>query len=131
MASLKQNPRFWAGCFLVWFILLNLFSHGHRFHPPVDFIFNIPHFDKVVHFGFFFGGAGLLSAAVFFSRKPSWRQLVIIVTVTLSLIGIADEFHQSFFKNRSGNDPWDWLADTLGAFCGVLVFQKLHKILLK
>ena len=131
MTSIKQRPRFWALCFLLWFILLNLLSHGNRFHPPVDFVFNIPHFDKVVHFGFFFGGAGLLSAAVFLSKKPSWKQLVIIVTVALSLIGIWDEFHQSFFMNRTGNDPWDWLADTLGALCGVLVFKKLHRVLLK
>lgn len=128
--SLRQNPLFWGACFLLWFILLNLLSHGDKFHPPGNFIFDIPHLDKVVHFGFFFGGAGLLSAAFYFSTDPGWRKLIIFVTVALSIIGIWDEFHQSFFANRTGNDPGDWLADTLGAFCGALVFRRMHKKLL-
>jgi VanZ family protein len=56
--------------------------------------------------------------------------LALIVTLILSLIGILDEYHQSFFANRTGNDPGDWLADTLGALCGALVFRKLHRRLL-
>lgn len=126
MASLRQSPRIWAGCFVLWFIILNLLSHGDRFHPPGSFGFDIPHFDKIAHFGYFFGGGGLLSAALYFSRQPPWARLTLMVTVTLSLIGIWDEFHQSFFANRTGNDPGDWLADTLGALSGSLVFRLVH-----
>lgn len=129
--SLKQSPRFWAACFALWFVVLNLLSHGDRFHPPGTLIiFGIPHFDKVVHFGYFFGGGGLLSAALFFASRPSWLRLTLIVTVTLSLLGILDEYHQSFFENRTGNDPWDWLFDTLGALGGALVFRLTHRALL-
>ncbi|MGC6467312.1 MAG: VanZ family protein [Akkermansiaceae bacterium] len=126
MTSIKQSPKFWAICFGVWFIILNLLSHGDRFHPPGVFAFNIPHFDKIAHFGYFFGGSGLLSAALYFSFKPSWMRLSIIVTLTLSIIGVWDEYHQSFFINRTGNDPADWLFDTLGALCGTFVFRLLH-----
>jgi VanZ family protein len=128
--KLRQSPRFWIGGFVVWFIVLNLLSHGDKFHPPGSFAFDIPHFDKLVHFGYFFGGSGLLSAALFFSSPPSWRRLILTVTISLSVIGIWDEFHQSFFENRTGNDPGDWFADTLGAFCGAIVFLKLHPRLL-
>lgn len=124
---MKSSPRFWGGCFVLWFILLNFFSHGDRFSPPGGFMLDIPHFDKVVHFGYFFGGGGLLSAALFLAKRPSWRQLTLIVTVVISLIGIWDEFHQSFFENRTGNDFGDWLADTLGALCGALVFRVMHR----
>ena len=127
---LRQSPRFWAICFALWFIALNLLSHGDKFHPPGNFPFEIPHLDKIVHFGFFFGGAGLLSAAYYLAQKPLWGRLILIVTLSLSLIGIWDEFHQSFFENRTGNDLGDWLADTLGALCGALVFKKLHRRLL-
>ncbi len=127
---IRQSSRFWSICFVLWFILLNLLSHGDKFHPPGNFVFDIPHFDKIVHFGYFFGGSGLLSAAFFFAAKPRWRKLIVFVTITLSLIGIWDEFHQSFFENRTGNDPGDWLADTLGAVCGALVFRLTHKKLL-
>lgn len=130
MSSFRQSPRFWAICFALWFIVLNLLSHGDKFHPPGAFAFDIPHLDKIVHFGFFFGGAGLLSAALFFKKKPSWLKLTLIVTISLSLIGIWDEYHQSFFANRTGNDPGDWLADTLGALSGTLVFRLLHHRLL-
>ncbi len=127
--KLRQSPRVWISCFVVWFVVLNLLSHGDKFHPG-NFAFDIPHFDKVVHFGYFFGGGGLLSAALFFSRSPSWQRLILTVTISLSVIGVWDEFHQSFFENRTGNDAGDWLADTLGAFCGAIVFRKMHPRLL-
>ena len=126
-----RTARFWAICLLLWFIVLNLLSHGDKFHPPGGFAFNIPHFDKIVHFGYFFGGGGLFAAALFFKKeKPSWSRIILTVTLVLSVVGIWDEFHQSFFKNRTGNDPGDWTADTLGALCGALVFRKVHRVLL-
>lgn len=129
---MKRSARFWIFCFALWFVVMNLLSHGDRFHPPgMLIILGIPHFDKVVHFGYFFGGGGLLSAVLFFTFKPSWKKLTIIVTLTLSIIGIWDEYHQSFFANRSGNDPGDWFFDTVGAFCGALVFRASHGILMR
>jgi len=129
MSSFKQSPRFWGACFILWFILLTFLSHGDQFHPPTPFPFDIPHSDKVAHFGYFFGGGGLLSAALYFRKRLPWKKLIPTVTIILSLIGLMDEFHQSFFANRTGNDPGDWFADTLGAFCGALVFRKLHRLL--
>lgn len=129
MSPLKQDSRFWGACFILWFIILNMLSHGDRFHPPGGFMFDIPHFDKVVHFGSFLGGGGLLAASLYFRRRLPWKRLILTVTVMLSLVGIMDEFHQSFFENRTGNDPGDWLADTLGAFFGALMFRKLHRLL--
>ena len=81
----KRSSRFWIVCFVLWFITLNLLSHGNRFHPagPFIFIFEIPHFDKIVHFGYFFGGSGLLSAALYLAQKPSWIRLSLIVTAIL------------------------------------------------
>ncbi len=125
----RQSPRFWATCSLFWFVILNFLSHGDRFQPD-HITFEIPHFDKILHFGYFFGGGGLLAAALFFKKAPSWTRLTLMVTLSLSLIGIWDEYHQSLFENRSGNDLGDWLADTLGALCGALVFRTLHRRLL-
>lgn len=128
-----RNARFWAICLLLWFVVLNLLSHGDKFHPPKEFLWglDIPHLDKVVHFGYFFGGGGLFAAALFFKKnRPSWPRLILTVTIVLSIIGVWDEFHQSFFENRTGNDPGDWTADTLGALVGSLVFRRLHRVLL-
>ncbi len=127
MPAFTKSARFWTIAFALWFITLNILSHGSHLNPPDGWAFDIPHFDKIAHFGYFFGGAGLLSAALFLSKRPPWKKLIITVTLTISVIGIWDEYHQSFFENRSGNDPYDWMADTLGALCGTLVFRKFHR----
>ena len=127
MPVFTKSARFWTIAFGIWFIVLNILSHGSHLHAPHGWAFDIPHIDKIAHFGYFFGGAGLLSAAYFLSKRPPWKKLILIVTLTISIIGIWDEFHQSFFENRSGNDPYDWLADTLGAFCGTQVFRRFHR----
>ncbi len=41
-----------------------------------------------------------------------------------SLYGASDELHQAFVPTRSC-DPRDWLADTLGAGLGALLFAAL------
>lgn len=122
----RQSWRLWAIGFILWAALLLYLSHGNRFPdapaPP------IPHFDKLLHFGYFLGG-GVLLAGCLHLGKPAYRlkKILLVAIPLLSLIGAADEYHQSFFVNRSGNDPWDWLADTIGATAGVFLFWKLRQ----
>jgi VanZ family protein len=87
--------------------------------------------DKVFHFGYFFGGAGLLAAALFLrpSSVPNWGMIIVLVVVIASAVGLLDEWHQSWSPERSGNDPGDWLADAYGALAGALVFRRFHKVL--
>jgi VanZ family protein len=128
MARLPRQPKFWLCCFIFWIIslwVLSSFAGPSEGEPP---IVNI---DKLAHFGYFFGGSGLLSAYLFRRRsgEVNWRKNFIVVVVVLGLIGAQDEFHQSFVHGRSGNDPYDWLADVLGAMAGAFVFKKLHSLL--
>lgn len=88
---------------------------------------NIPHGDKILHFGWFFAGALLLSAAIHLAWRPRARNLLLAVTLLLSVVGALDEYHQSFHEFRSGNDPWDWLADTLGAAAGAGAFLLVRR----
>jgi VanZ family protein len=82
-----------------------------------------------VHFGYFFGGAILLSAHLFFKNpgSPSWRVIIPAVIVFIALVGALDEFHQSFIPGRSGNDLPDWLADVMGGTIGALTFKAIHR----
>jgi VanZ family protein len=84
-----------------------------------------------MHFGYFFGGAGLLSAALFLQgdHPPSWPALMFRVCAILWLIGILDEWHQSWVPERSGNDVGDWLADATGTVVGALTFRRFHSVL--
>lgn len=110
--------------FVGWLVALWFFSAGN---PSIKSGQEIPHIDKVLHFGYFFGGAGLMVAWLGLSHRvrafnwPSWCLWLIVVLFAGCLIGRLDEYHQSFTPGRSGNDTGDWLADILGATAGAWV----------
>lgn len=125
MERLMRSPGFWLAGFLVWFGVLWLLSGSTQtgdYAPP------IPNFDKVAHFGYFFGGSGLLCAYLFRRApdQPDWRVLIPVAVIIIGLIGALDEWHQSFTPGRKGNDPADLLADVLGATVGALTFKRIH-----
>ncbi len=120
-----RHPVVWLSAFITWFAVLWFLSANPQ---PEGMMPTFPFGDKFAHFGYYFGGSGLLSA-YFFSKNPSnpdWRIIAFRVILTLSLVGLIDEFHQSFVPGRSGNDPFDWFADVLGAAAGVGVFKATH-----
>lgn len=80
--------------------------------------------DKVVHF-FCYSGFCFFTAFAcnIKSYKKVWLPLLII-----SLWGISDEIHQSFVPGRSAS-VFDWMADTLGALLGALVYVKFVSLL--
>lgn len=125
MPRLPRQPGFWLAAFLVWFAVLwglSSFSLNSVYAPPVN------NFDKIEHFGYFFGGTGLLCAWLYRRNPaiPNWKVILPLAVLVISLVGILDEYHQSFTPGRSGNDPYDWLADFLGAVTGALTFRKFH-----
>jgi VanZ family protein len=125
MGRVPRHPRFWLGCFLLWFGVLWILSSSAyvgKIVPPIN------NFDKVEHFGFFFGGTGLLCAWLFCRQpeKPDWKSLIITAIVVIGVVGMIDEYHQTFTPGRSGNDPYDWMADISGAIVGAFVFKKFH-----
>lgn len=123
-----RHPAFWFSAFVAWFATLWWLSSvtpGSSNGPE------IPHLDKIAHFGFFFGGAGLLSAALFGLNpsSPNWRRITLTTILVLAAVGALDEWHQTHTPGRSGNDLGDWLADVLGATAGTLVFRRFHHLL--
>ncbi len=130
LPACRSRSPFWSTLFLLWGIVLWLLSDGPI---PMRDGPDLPGFDKILHFGYFFGGAGLLSAALYLhgSNRPglSWRRLVITVVIVLATVGALDEWHQSWIPERSGNDFGDWLADIAGALTGALVFKCFHHLL--
>lgn len=71
--------------------------------------------DKVAHFLVF----GLLATLVF--RAPGFHRWWGPIAV-VSFFGFSDEMHQSFTPGRSVEFA-DWMADTLGATCAVLLYR--------
>ena len=128
LPGLFRDPRPWLIAFGGWFATLWLLSAGNP-DPPDSFA--IPFLDKICHFGYFLGGGGLLAAGLFCRRpgSPNWQRIILQVVAMSAIVGALDEYHQTYTPGRSGNDPWDWLADVLGGTAGALVFVRFHRVL--
>jgi len=125
------SPRLWLCAVILWALALYMLSSLPRVAPAEAP--EIPHFDKVMHFGYFMGGAFLFTTHLLLKHGLNARRLLRIVFPILlfAVIGALDEYHQSFTPERSGNDPFDWLADLLGAATGIFIAHRLHHLLLK
>ena len=119
-----QKPAFWAAAVLLWAGLLWWLSSRNL--PAVGPSFD--HADKLKHLVYFALGSYGAGRFLLLTR-PEWksRTLIIMVTLFAALVGAADEFHQAFTPGRSGNDPFDWLADTLGGLLSALWVSRMHK----
>ena len=116
----------WFVAFTVWFVVLWFLSSGPLPGPPAP---DIPHLDKVLHFGYYFGGAGLFSAALYLHRtepRIPWDVIHLATVIVVTTTGVIDEWHQSWYEFRSGNDAGDLAADFFGAVAGTLVFRRFR-----
>jgi VanZ family protein len=117
-ARLPERPAAYFLLFVGWFILLWILSSGH---PSLKHTDQLPHFDKIAHFIYFYIGGVLLAMAIGLKWHGLSRIGLFFTAVLIcSLIGRLDEYHQGFVPGRIGNDVGDWLADTLGALCGCI-----------
>ena len=115
----------WLLLWLTWAITLWILSGGP---PPVENDdISIPHIDKVLHFGYFFGGSGLLCEGLYLKKKPLSHPYLIVFALQ-ALIGATDEIHQSFNPERSGLSWSDFAANLLGTAFGIFVFSRLKRL---
>lgn len=117
------RPRFWFILFAVWFAALFLLSSQSRLHPPGP---QFQHKDKILHAAYFMIGGTLMFVGLRLKNNAPGLLTATLITFALcSAVGAFDEWHQSFIPNRSGNDPYDWLADTVGGLLGAMAGQHL------
>ncbi len=126
-----SSPRPWFAGFLCWAAYLFILSSNPG--SVTEGAPQVIHVDKILHFGYFMGGAGLLTTWLLLWKGPGCRRAfrIVLPIVFLCLIAALDEIQQSFSPGRSGNDPFDWLADALGTIAGTLIANRFHPILLK
>ena len=82
--------------------------------------------DKAEHFIAFGAGAVNLALALCWSTAWPWKRVIVFTVIAISVFGAVDEIHQLFTPNRSGADPYDWTADTLGALTGALLTALIY-----
>lgn len=129
--SLIFSHRLWLMLFLFWATTLYFLSSFATTIPEAGP--EIPHLDKMLHFGYFFGGGGILATFLLLKKGliTPFSIRILLPMATLAVIGALDEYNQTFTPGRSGNDPFDWLADVLGAAAGILLAHKLHPHILR
>jgi VanZ family protein len=125
------SRRTWIAALSLWAITLFILSSFSKTMP--DGGPEIPHIDKVLHYGYFLGGGIILATCVLLGKglTASWKLRYFLPIVVLAIVGMLDEYHQTFTPGRSGNDPYDWLADVLGAATGIYLANRFHTLLLK
>jgi len=96
-----------------------LSSKPGSYFPTVE----MPEADKIVHIVLFATGAFFASGAMLVSISLPRKVTFGLTVAVISVFGMLDEYHQLFTPGRSGGDVGDWAADTVGAFCGVLLID--------
>jgi len=106
-------------------ILYCLFIYIQSDHPSPEQIPIFPYVDKVLH-ATAYGIMGILFYRAYqtLRLKDNIKMLMFLSVISASLYGISDEIHQSFVPFRQA-EVADVIADTIGAFSGVYLYQLL------
>ena len=89
--------------------------------PPAGWLAMIPYFDKVVHFGFYFGETLLV---LLHFEPRGWRRWTAVAAVILCSGAV--ELVQGALGYRS-KDFWDFVANSSGALVAVAVAPLLQR----
>ncbi|HSJ01297.1 MAG TPA: VanZ family protein [Verrucomicrobium sp.] len=119
-----SRPLPWFLCVLAWFTLLFYLSSRRMPEIPGP---EIPNVDKIIHCLYFAGGATCLYVGLRLKYPAKKAGFAFGAAVLFcAIIGLGDEFHQTFTPGRMGNDPLDWMADVAGGFLGAGIGSLLH-----
>jgi VanZ family protein len=115
------------GRFLLWgpvalLVAYQFWLSSQSTLPSPGFAF--PHLDKLEHAGYFFFVGLLALRAGRFGEGWSPRTSFLSVVLGGLLLGVLDEFHQSFVPER-GVEALDVAADTAGALVAALAGEAL------
>ncbi len=110
---------------IIWFlVILALCSMPGKSIPHISWL-ELLSFDKFVHASIFFGLQILtMRAFVFSSNFPKLKWLVLLFCVTYG--GALEIMQSAFFSERSG-DVFDFIANSFGCVCGLLLFSSIRK----
>jgi len=118
--KLKRFVLYWLPL-----ILYCLFIYIQSDHPSPEQIPVFPYVDKVLHVTAY-GIMGILFYRAYqtLRLKDNIKMLMFLSVVSASLYGISDEIHQFFVPFRQA-EVADAIADMIGAFSGVCLYQLL------
>jgi VanZ family protein len=110
-----QSSTLWVILAIIWFGILFYFSSRSHVDTGISF----SNQDKVLHATYYTAGSLCIFFAMWYRQRGASLFLASLAAVLFcAAVGAFDEYHQTFTPGRSGNDPWDWLADITGGFLG-------------
>ena len=84
-----------------------------------NYLFNIPHLDKFIHFSMYLG----LTSIILLENKKKHNLIITISTVILS--GLIELIQQNLTNYRSG-DWLDLLSNCIGSFTALLIIMQYY-----
>jgi len=131
LCSILTHPKPWLWFFILWLTAL-LIASSFSTQLPKEAP-KILHFDKIAHFSYFFAGGIILTHWLLlkYGTQSSRLTRFLFPIIFFCIFGAIDEYRQTFTPGRSGNDFYDWLADSLGGSLGVILANAFHPLLLK
>jgi VanZ family protein len=114
-------PLLWA------LIILALCAMPGKDIPHVSWLEALA-FDKWVHAGIFFILAALLMRSFKLTNISAAHVTAVVFALAISIPygGLLEVMQGMMFEDRSA-DLYDFIANSFGAICGVLVYRKLAK----
>lgn len=116
---------------IIWMAILYSVAITVLFFIPTEGLPSVggSRFDKIVHFLFFFALVILWQLVIFKNNDDELPRKMIFFILGFTLVyGILIEVFQELLTASRTADPFDVVADFLGALIGVLVFNKVKHL---
>jgi VanZ family protein len=120
--------KYWKST--VWTIIILLATTLPSSSIPKTSLLEIPHFDKIVHFGLFFVLAVfLLSENNKLREAGALSSRSIWIALTISIVyGLAIELLQYYLLTTRSGSLWDFAANVLGAVVAIVLYKSINRI---
>lgn len=126
MRRVLLNRYTWLVLFIGWFGVLFYLSSIVPEYPPGTAKLS----DKLVHYLYFGLGGGLYAGYILLKQKHTpYLVASLIIFCVIVLVGVFDEWHQTFTPGREGNDFGDMIANSLGGLTSALIAPLLFRFL--
>ncbi len=113
---------------IAWFFVVGILTlMPAKDIPTVNWMDNIPNFDKIVHAGLFGGLSLLFILPLLKSRFSEKQKLNYSIKISLAAIiwGITIEFLQKFYVPSRDFDLLDWAADSVGVIIAFWIITRI------
>lgn len=126
--SAMKLLNYWKS--IIWTIVILMATTIPSNSIPKDLLLNIPHFDKLVHFGLFFILATfLLSESNKLRKQEGLTRYAILVAIIVSTIyGLIIELVQYLFLPSRSGSLYDFVANVLGALAAIAAYRLVNRL---